>query len=358
MPGARYCLDEELFCPLGWFNDFRLHSEKLLSLSLIRHNENNMKNRKTTKLVTLLALFVALGISLVSCKKDHNSNNDPDPVTVDYHQTAVTQFVSAGGTKYAYRVLGDKSGIPLVMVSSLGASMDDWDPAITNGLAQKYKVIIFDIQGVGTSDGKTPDNIADMAKGVVTFIKALGYSNVNLMGFSMGSFITQQIMLTEPALVNKVILTGAGPKGSEGLSNLPTLLAAAANLSPEDAFLRFAFTSSAESVSAGKLSWERSQKRTVNRDAPLSAESGAAELSAVLGWAQPYPNALNELKTITKPVLIVQGHDDIPVPVVNAINISKSIPNAQIVIYPDAGHAAFAQNPDEFLKDALGFLNK
>lgn len=304
-------------------------------------------------------LSVLIGLSIASCNKDDDapgSSNNTD--TIDYHQTAATQFITGGGTKFAYRVLGDKGGIPLVMVSALGNSMDDWDPALTNGLARQYKVIIFDIQGVGTSGGVTPDNIADMAKGVVTFVNALGYSKVNLMGFSMGSFISQQIVLSNPALVNKVILTGTGPKGAEGLSNLPSLLAATAGLNQEDFLLKFAFTSSPASIAAGKASYQRIQKRTVNRDAPVSQASTGAELKAVLGWAQPYPDALKELATITQPVLIAQGQNDAPVPVVNAINMSHNIPHSQLIIYPDAGHAAVFQYPDEFVKAALNFLGK
>ncbi|PSL24018.1 alpha/beta fold hydrolase [Chitinophaga ginsengisoli] len=304
-----------------------------------------------------LILFAALALSIVSCKKDDTPGNGPE-TTIDYHQTATTQFVTAGDTKYAYRVLGDKEGIPLVMLSPLGSTMDDWDPAITNGLAQKYKVVIFDNQGVGSSTGKTPATIADMAKGAVTFIKALGYNKVNLMGFSMGGFITQQVALTEPGLLNKIVLTGTGPKGSEGLSNLPNILASAANLSPLDAFLYFGFTASAESKSAGKLSYERRLKRTVNRDAPVSDESGAAQLTAVLAWAQPYPDALKELEAITQPVLHIQGQKDMPVPAVNAINMSQHIPNDRLVLYPDAGHAAFFQYPDQFVQEVSEFLGK
>jgi len=132
----------------------------------------------------------------MSCKKDDSVNSGYGKVPNDYHQTAVTQFITVGQTNFAYRVLGNRPGVPLVMISALGNSMDDWDPAITNGLAQQYKVIIFDIEGVGSSSGATPNNIPGMANGVVAFINALGYTKVNLMGFSMGSFITQQIALT------------------------------------------------------------------------------------------------------------------------------------------------------------------
>lgn len=313
-----------------------------------------MKNNTTGFSMKHLMLFALSALSIVSCKAE----NAPEPAPVDYHQTATTKFVETGDAKYAYRVLGDKSGIPLIILSHLGSSMDDWDPAITNGLAQKHKVILFDNKGVGSSSGKTPDNIAAMAKDAISFIKALGYSKVNLMGFSMGGFVAQQIVLTEPSLVNKIILTGTGPKGSEGLADLPKLLAATAGLSPEDQFLRFGFTESAESRNAGKLSYERAKKRTVNRDAPVSSESGAAQLTAVLAWAQPYPDALKELKTITQPALIIQGQKDVPVPVINAVNMSESIPNSRLVVLPDAGHAALFQYVDQFVQEAGAFLDK
>ena len=317
-----------------------------------------MKNSKTINVMKRSFLFIMLGLSLAFCDKDDSDNINPDAEVVDYHQTAATQFITAGETNFAYRVLGNKGGVPLVMISALGNSMDDWDPALTNGLARLRKVIIFDIQGVSLSSGKTPETIADMAKGVVTFIKTLGYSKVDLMGFSMGSFISQQILLTEPALINKAILTGTGPKGAEGLSNLPNLLATYGGLSQEEFLLKFAFTSSPASIEAGKLSYQRIQKRTVNRDTPATPESATAQVKAVLGWAQPNPGALNELKNITQPVLIAQGESDLPVPVSNAINMSKNIPNAQLIVYPDAGHAAVFQFPDKFVQSALVFLGK
>ncbi|MFC0512587.1 alpha/beta fold hydrolase [Mucilaginibacter angelicae] len=319
-----------------------------------------MKNRRIIKLMksAVAVVLLALGIVFVSCKNDNTITNTPAGGSKDYHQTAETKFITADGNKIAYRILGNKAGTPLVLLSPLGNAMDDWDPAITNGLAQKYKVIIFDLPGVGTSSGATPDNIPDMAKESVSFIKGLGYNKVNLLGFSMGSFISQQIALTEPALVNKIILTGTGPKGSEGLSDLPKFLAASANLTPEQVFLASFFASSATSQSAGKSAYERVQERQVNRDAPISPEGFTNEVKAVLGWAQPNTGALTELKSVTQPVLIVQGQEDALVPVVNAINMSKSLPNARLIVYPDAAHAAFFQYHDDFVKNALEFLGK
>lgn len=317
-----------------------------------------MKDNRTTNTIKRFILFISIALFIVSCKKNDDVVTGFSKAPIDYHQTAVTQFITAGDTKFAYRVLGNKSGTPLVMISALGNSMDDWDPVVTNGLAQEYKVIIFDIQGVGTSSGTTPDNIPDMAKGVVTFINALGYSKVNLLGFSMGSFIAQQIALTTPDLVNKIILTGTGPKGAEGLANLPSILASAAGLTPKQVFLVSFFASSTTSQQAGELSYERIQKRTVDRDAPVSQESAGAGLKAVLGWAQPSPDALNELKSISKPVFIAQGENDLLVPVVNATNMSNNIPGAQLIVYHDAAHGAIYQYHDEFVKAAFNFLNK
>jgi len=317
-----------------------------------------MKNSKTINALKRVVLLVLLAVGILSCNKDEFTGSDSDTVTMNYHQKTVTQFITAGDTKFAYRVLGEKEGIPLLMLASLGSSMDDWDPAVTNGLAQQYKVILLDIQGVGSSTGITPENIPAMADGVVKFIGALGLNKVNLLGFSMGSFISQQIVLTNPGLVNKIILTGTGPKGAEGLSNLPNLLKSTAGLSPEQFFLVSHFTTSAESQNAGKLAYERIQLRKENRDIPVSAESTTAELKAVLGWAQPYPDALKELGKITNPVLIIQGEGDALVPVVNAAKMAASITGAQIIRYPNAGHGALYQYHDQFVEAVLGFLNK
>ncbi len=313
---------------------------------------------KTINVMKAAILIAFLGASMAFCNKDGVPGNGHNSGVTDFHQTAVTQFVTAGKTIFAYRVLGNKGGTPLVLIASLGSSMDEWDPAVTNGLAQKYKVIIFDIQGVGSSSGKTPDNIPEMARGTVAFIKSLGYKKVNLFGFSMGSFISQQILLTEPSLVNKVILTGTGPKGAEGLSNLPNLLSQTVGLTPEQSFLVSHFTSSPASQAAGKLAFERIIKRTENRDAPVTGESATQGLKAVLAWAQPNPDAFNELKNIKKPVLIVQGESDLLVPVVNAINLSKNIPGAKLIVYPDAGHGSHYQYHDQFVEAALNFLSK
>jgi pimeloyl-ACP methyl ester carboxylesterase len=302
-------------------------------------------------------LFSLLVLSLSACKKDHTG---PEPVTAptEFHQTAKTQFIETNGAKIAYRILGNARGMPLILVSSLGSTMDDWDPLVTNGLSQKRPVILFDIQGAGSSAGTTPDNISEMAKGVVAFTKKLGYSKADFLGFSMGSFITQQIALTEPSLVNKMILTGTGQKGAEGLLDLPKHLAASAGLSPQDAFLKFGFTGSPASISAGKAVYNRIQKRVIDRDQPLSQQSSVAELTAVLAWAQPDANALKALESVQQPTLIVQGEQDVLVPAINAKRMAEHLPHGKLVLLPDAAHAAFFQNADLFVEMANKFFTQ
>jgi pimeloyl-ACP methyl ester carboxylesterase len=316
-----------------------------------------MTLRNTSAKFKRLLFVASLSLSVTACSTtDHPLL--PDDGIKEYHQTAQTKFITIAGSQIAYRELGESLTIPLIMIASLGSSMDDWDPAITNGLAQKNKVILVDIQGVASSQGSTPTSIDEMAKNVVAFTKALGYSKANYLGFSMGSFITQQIALTNPALVNKMILTGTGPKGAEGLANLPNLLAEIGGLKPEESFLKVGFTNSVASIAAGKAAYQRTQLRVVNRDKPLSQESSLAEVTAVLGWAQSNPNALKELENVQQPTLIIQGDQDVAVPVVNARRMAEHFPNVKLVVLPDAGHAALFQNPGQSVSLALDFLAK
>ena len=267
-----------------------------------------------------------------------------------------TKTVTVDDAKIVYRVYGAKSGTPLVLLSPLGFSLDDWDPAIVNGLAKLSTVIVFDNKGVGASSGKTPTTIAEMAQDASSFVKTLGYAKVNLLGFSMGGFIAQQNVETEPLLVNRLILVGTGPQGSEGLSEIGTKLASAGSLSPEELFLAGFFSPSDHSRQLGKESFARIQAKQEGRDLPLSKESFGAEFTAVLGWAQPDPDGFARAKTVTNPVLIVGGQYDFFIAVSNELKLYQAMPNARLLLLPDAGHASFFQYPELFLQEASYFL--
>ncbi|MDQ1802988.1 MULTISPECIES: alpha/beta fold hydrolase [Chryseobacterium] len=314
-----------------------------------------MKAFRTISAASILCVTL-FSVATVSCSEE--SEIITQEVQMVNHRNAKTKFIKVKGNDIAYRTWGKEGGIPLVLLPGLGGSMDDWDPAVTDGLAQKYKIIIFDNQGVASSQGTTPNTVQGMADDAIAFIKALNLTKVNIMGFSMGGFVAQRVVLTQPTLINKVILTGTGPKGAIGLSNLPNIIAGTAGLSPEESFLKFGFTQSAASIAAGKLSYERIQLRTTDRDPALSDATSNAQFTAVLSWAQPDANALEEIKMIKNKVLIVHGENDLPVSVQNAQNMKQNLEHAELVIFPDSGHASFFQNHDAFVAKAVAFLSE
>ena len=315
-----------------------------------------MKTIRKISAASLLCLTLFTVITM-SCSEE----NEPPAVQEIQnrnHQNAKTRFVNVKGNTFAYRILGKDEGIPLVLLPGLGGSMDDWDPAVTDGLAKKYKVILFDNKGVASSKGITPNTVQAMADDAVDFIRALNLDKVNIMGFSMGGFVAQRIVLTYPSLIDKMILTGTGPQGAIGLSNLPDIVGSTAGLSPEASFLKFGFTESAQSIAAGKAAYARIQLRTTDRDLILSDATSNSQFTAVLTWAQPDAGALEELKNIKNPVLIVHGENDLPISVQNAKNMAGNLEHSELLVFPDSGHASFFQNHEAFVARALEFLGK
>ena len=272
------------------------------------------------------------------------------------NDAAKTKTVNVDDAKIAYRIYGDKEGTPIVLLSPLGSSMDDWDPAVINGLVKYSPIVVFDNKGVGGSSGKTPTTIAEMAQDAISFIKTLGYPKVNLLGFSMGGFIAQEIVETQPQLVNKLILVGTGPQGSEGLSEVGNKISSIANLDPEEQFLQSLFTPSAQSRQLGKESFARISSKKERRDLSLSKEAFVAELTAVLGWAQPDSIAFSRATNVSNHTLIVAGKNDLLVPIVNPIRLYQAMPNSRLLLLPDAGHGVMFQYPDLFVQEAGNFL--
>jgi len=268
-----------------------------------------------------------------------------------------TKTVNVNGADIAYRIYGDKGGTPLVLLAPLGSSMDDWDPAVIKGLAQYSQVVVFDNKGVGSSAGKTPNTIAEMANDAVSFIQTLGSSKVNLLGFSMGGFIAQEIVETQPQWVNRLILVGTGPQGSEGLSEVGAKIQSIAKLDPQEQFLQSLFAQTATSRQLGKASFARITAKKESRDLPLSQDAFVGELTAVLGWAKPDSVAFARAAKVPTPVLIVGGKNDLLVPIVNPFRLYQAIPNSRLLLLPDAGHGVMFQYPDLFVKAAETFLN-
>jgi len=184
------------------------------------------------------------------------------------HQTAPTQFVEANGIRFAYRRFGKRGGVPLVFNQHFTGTMDHWDPAVTDGFAGDREVILFNNAGVSSSSGKVPARIDKMGANAVAFIKALGLTKVDVLGFSIGGFVAQEIALQAPDLVRRLVLVGTGPRGGEGMATLTPEaqeIFGASYDEPDDLWLRVHFTTSGKSQAAGREFLKRFRLRAKNR---------------------------------------------------------------------------------------------
>src|SRR5438876_11067321 len=201
-----------------------------------------------------------------------DDNGSPQSGVTTSYKDASTRTVAAGGVDFAYRELGPKAGVPIIFLVHLAGTLDNWDPRVVDGIAAKHRVIAFDNRGVGASTGKTPDTIQAMAKDAVTFIRALGFDQVDLHGFSMGGMIAQVVAEDEPEMVRKLILTGTGPAGGKGIkevvwvAQLDTLRGLLSRQDPKQVLF---FTRTANGQPAGKEFLARLQERTADRDTPI-----------------------------------------------------------------------------------------
>jgi pimeloyl-ACP methyl ester carboxylesterase len=271
-------------------------------------------------------------------------------------KTAPTQTINAGGVEFAYRQIGPSTGVPVVFLTHLAAVLDNWDPRVVDGIAAEHRVIAFDNRGVGASSGSTPTTIEEMARDAVTFIRALGFDQVDLFGFSMGGMIAQVTAQQEPQLVRKMIIAGTGPAGGEGIekvTRISYLDTARGLLTRQDPKQFLFFTRTPNGRRAGKEFLARLEERTNDRDKAISIGSFRAQLKAIHRWGQQTPA---NLASIHQPVLVVNGESDKMVPTKNTVDLDRRLPNSQLVLYPDAGHGGVFQFHADFVKRALEFL--
>jgi pimeloyl-ACP methyl ester carboxylesterase len=274
------------------------------------------------------------------------------------YENAPTRTVTVGGVTFAYRELGPTSGVPVVFLTHLAAVLDNWDPRVVDGIAAKHRVIAFDNRGVGASTGSTPKTIEEMAEDAVTFIRALGLEQVDVLSFSMGGMIAQVIAQTEPQLIRRMILAGTGPAGGEGIKNVTRLShldTARALLTLQDPKQFLFFTRTANGRRAGKEFLARLKERTRDRDKAISLRSYFSQLKAIHRWGLARPQ---DLSVIRQPVLVANGDNDRMVPTQNSADMARRLPNAELVIYPDAGHGGIFQFHEQFAPRALEFFGR
>ena len=265
---------------------------------------------------------------------------------------------TANGITYVYRELGEKIGIPIVFFTHLSANLDNWDPRIIDGIAKQHWVITFDNTGVGLSSGQVPGTIKEMAEDAIDFIKALGFKQIDILSFSMGGMIAQELLELEPTLIRKVILTGTGPRGGKGIENVTKisnqdLVRAIFTLKDVKTYLFFTRTSNGKKKAKEFLA--RIKERKQNRDKMISLKGYYTQLKAINRWGKSTPADLSKIK---QPILVVNGEADRMVPTENSYDLVQRLPNSKLVIYKHAGHGAIFQYHQEFAKEVLAFLNK
>ena len=277
------------------------------------------------------------------------------------HQTAPTQFVEANGVRFAYRRFGNSGGVPLVFNQHFTGTMDHWDPAVTDGIAATREVILFNNAGVSSSSGEVPTSCEQMGANAVSFVKALGLPKVDVLGFSIGGFVAQEITLQAPDLVRRLVLVGTGPRGGEGMATLTPEaqeIFGATYDEPDHLWLRVHFTRSEKSQAAGREFLKRFRLRAHNRDPEVNEKVAPAQIEAISKWGAPREKPFEYLKSIRQPTLVVNGDNDVIIYSVNSSILQRHLPNAQLILYPDANHGSQYQYPDRFVQHVSLFLSE
>ncbi len=242
-------------------------------------------------------------------------------MTQHTHQTAPTQFVEANGIRFAYRRFGKVVGVPLVFNQHFTGTMDHWDPAVTD---------------------------------------ALGLAKVDVLGFSIGGFVAQEIAGQAPGLVRKLVLVGTGPRGGEGMASLTPeaqQIFGASYEEPDHLWLAVHFTQSEASQAAGRGFLKRFRLRKENRDPEVNEKVAPAQLEALGKWGIQFKGSYDYLKAISQPTLVVNGGKDVIVYSVNSFILQQHLPNAQLILYPDANHGSQYQYPELFVRHVSMFLS-
>jgi len=273
------------------------------------------------------------------------------------HNTAETLFVEAAGVQFAHRRFGRPDGPPLVMLQHYRGNLDNWDPALTDAIGAEHEVILVDYPGVGASTGEPGSTVTGVARQMIAFMTALGLDEIDLLGFSIGGFVAQEIALVRPALVRRLVLAATGPKGAPGMHGWREDIAAAARAesSPKN-LLAIMFAHTDTSQAKGKEYLGRFLKRQKGRDLPTSDAARDAQYDAVVEWGIPDHAALQRLTGIRSPTLVIQGDNDLMIPTKLSFLMAGLIPDARIRIYPDAAHGFLFQYPSEVAAEVNAFL--
>jgi pimeloyl-ACP methyl ester carboxylesterase len=278
--------------------------------------------------------------------------------SVRYADTS-TERVAAANIEYAYRDLGE-SEVPIVLLQHFRGNLDNWDPALIDALAADRRVVTFDNVGVAATTGKTPSTVEAMAHDAIDFLEAMGLQRVDLLGFSIGSFVAQEIALIRPDLLRRVVLASAAPQGAAGMHGwAPDVIAAvgAPETTPQG-YLDVFFAHTDTSREAGQQAAGRIFGRTNGRDEPTTWQTRQAQYDAICAWGIPNHSLLQRVAAIDLPVFVANGDSDPMILPRYSYLLAGLLPNARITIYPDSAHGFLFQHHSRFAADVHLFLEE
>ena len=281
-------------------------------------------------------------------------------MTTASNTTAPTQFLDVDGRRYAYRRFGNASGPPLLFLQHFTGTLDNWDPAVTDPLAMTREVILFDNAGVGRSSGEVPQTVAEMAAHALAFVDGLGLSTCDVLGYSLGGMVALQMVQDRPSRVRRMVLVGTAPRGGEDIMHLEKPQLARYTRDPAltgyARLVKLFFTATESSQAAGEAFIARLARRQADLDRPSGPDVAARQIAAFREWERWTGERFAALRTIRHPTLVVNGVHDEMIPVSNSYRLVENLPNAVLLVYPDAGHGSLFQFHESFVRHATAFL--
>ena len=276
-----------------------------------------------------------------------------------YADTSTQRVAAESGIEYAYRDLG-KGEVPLVLLQHFRGNLDNWDPALVDALAATRRVVAFDNVGVAATTGRTPSTIEAMARDAIVFLDAMGFGRVDLLGFSIGSFVAQEIALIRPDLLRRVVLASSAPQGAAGMHGwAPEVIGAVGGQEPNPhGYLDVFFAPTDTSRDAGRQAAGRIFGKTANRDEPTTWQARQAQYDAVCAWGIPNHALLERVTAIDLPVFVANGDSDPMILPRYSHLLAGLLPDARITIYPDSAHGFLFQHHEQFAADVHAFLEE
>jgi pimeloyl-ACP methyl ester carboxylesterase len=274
-----------------------------------------------------------------------------------YADASIQRITAGNSIDYAYRDLG-AGDVPLVLLQHFRGNLDNWDPMLVDALAAGRRVITFDNVGVGATSGMTPSTIEEMAHGAIAFVEAMSLQRIDLLGFSIGSFVAQEVALIRPDLLRRVVLASAAPQGAAGMHGwAPDVIGAVGGREPNpQGYLDVFFAKTDTSREAGGQAAARVFGRTTDRDEPTTWQTRQAQYDAVCAWGIPNHSLLQRVAAIDVPVFVANGDSDPMILPRYSHLLAGLLPDARVTIYPDSAHGFLFQHHDRFAADVHAFL--